>query len=721
MANLTALTLARGTASGKPVLFEIGTEELPATMLAELFESSGENPLEHKLRKIFEEKRVAFEKTKVWATPRRLVFTLEGVAERQTEKENLIRLAAKEGAFNADGSPAEKLSMILKHRNASIKDLIVQEQQGKETVFLKVAETSLAAEKVLPDMFTLLVKSLGFAKNMRWDSSGLIFPRPIRSFLCFYGTKALRFKIGAIEVLPKTRIFQKANHTFHPVKNIPSYFKFLKSRGILLDQVVRRKAIESQLERTAKSLKGYLHKDGFLLNEVNYLVETPQTVTAPFDAEFLKLPPEVLTVSMARKQRIFGVLDAQGKVMPKLIGVLDGVPAAADKKAISKNYESILHAKLQDSLFFFHEDAKVPLSKKREELKGLVFLKGAGSMLERSDRLVRLVQRLKPSLGLSNEDQKALERAAYLGKADLLTQMVGEFPELQGVMGKYYAIENGEPAEAALAIGEQYLPRTVNDQLPGSAAGSFLSILDKCDLIAACFALGLEPTSSLDPYGLRRSATGIIKIILDKKFHFSLPELLERTISEQKIENPKSKDDALLQKLKAFFKDRFKAVLVDRGFGEELADAVMSTRFEDACEVFQRAEALHAIARTASFESTWRAVFRLSNILKSNKESLPEQPQPSQFTEDLERAVWARYEQSHSQILSDIKRQDYGHATNLYAEAFSDILEQFFAKVFVNAEDLNIRKNRLSMLRAVQELYTRDIADLSKIRLSNTL
>lgn len=704
--------------SGKPVLFEIGTEELPATILAELFESGPESPLEQKLKKIFEDKRVSFGKASVWATPRRLVFYLEDVADRQSAKDNLIRLSAKQGAFSPDGSPGEKLAMILKHRGASAADVITQEQQGKEFLFLRQTEPAAATEKVLPEIFTTLVKTAGFSKNMRWDASGLVFPRPVRSLMCFYGAKALRFTIGELEALPRTRVFQKAAFSVHPVKDIPAYFKFLKARGILLDQSARRKAIASQLEKTARSLKGRLYEDPFLLNEVIYLTEAPEALAAPFDAEFLKLPLEVLTVSMARKQRIFGVLDDRGAVMPRLIGVLDGKPSAADKKDISRNYERILHAKLQDSLFFYHEDVKVPLAKKREELKGLVFLKGAGSMLERSERLTKLCERLKPFFGLVSDEQKALERAAYLGKADLLTQMVGEFPELQGIMGKYYAVANGEDGAAAEAIAEQYLPRTVSDRLPSSAAGSVLSLLDKCDLISACFALGLEPSSSLDPYGLRRSAAGVIKIVLDKKLHFSLPGLLDAVAHAQKIENPKLKDEALQLKLKAFFRDRFKAVLADRGLTDELVEAVMATRFDDLYEVYQRAESLHAITKTQAFESTWKAVNRLSNILKGNKEPLSDRPEPGRFTEELERAVWAKFEQSHSGILSDIKSRDYGHATSLYAEAFSDILEQFFSKVFVNAEDVNVRKNRLSLLKAVQELYTRDIADLSKIRLN---
>ncbi len=452
------------------------------------------------------------------------------------------------------------------------------------------------------------------------------------------------------------------------------------------------------------------------MNEVNYLVECPQGLWAPFAEEFLKLPLEVLTVSMARKQRLFGLVDAGGRVMPRFLAVLDGKTTETEKKLISKNMENILRAKLQDSLFFYGEDTKAPLEKKRAELKSLIFLKNAGSMLEKSDRLVRLSGRVTGWLSLSAKDAEALHRAAFLCKTDLLTHMVGEFPELQGIMGKYYALENGESPEAAAAIGEQYLPRTVQDPLPASPAGGLLSILDKCDLVTACFALGHEPSSSLDPFGLRRSATAALKIIVEKKWPLPLGDLLGANQKELGAAVPKDREAVLPGKLDAFFKDRFRALMADKGHREDLIDAAMASGFAAPYETLQRLEALGGMLGEDSFGRACKVVERTMNILKGNKDALPANIDPTLFAEELERRVHEHYLRSEKDIREASGARDFRRATSLYAEAFFDILSEFFDKVFVNSEDPHVRKNRLALLRAVNHLYTVPIADLSKIR-----
>lgn len=697
----------------KDLLIEIGTEELPATNLADIFESPGENAFESRLKKILEEKRLAFQSVKVYATPRRLVFHATGVPAVQSSKDQLIKILSKDEAYASDGVPSEKLLTILKHRQASLKDTFVQAQGAREFVFIKKAEPVLKATAVLADVLSMLVKSPLFPKNMKWDDSGVFFARPIRNLLCFYGTQMVRVKVGELKTGNQTLIFSKSRRTRHAVKDIPSYFKLLRQKGVIVDSLERKKAISKSLDSLASSMGAKLYDDPFLLSEVNFLVESPAALSAPFGEEFLKLPLEVLAVSMARKQRIFGVTGKEGKLKPKFLALLDGAATAAQKKIISANMENILHAKLKDSLFFYKEDTKAPLESKQPELKNLVFLKDAGSMLEKSERLARLAKDLAAEAGLSADEKKALERACVLSKCDLLTQMVGEFPELQGVMGKYYALESGESEGAAQAIGEQYLPRTVLDRLPETKAGSLLSILDKADLIAACFRLGLEPTSSLDPYGLRRSATAILKIILDRKLSLSLPDLLNDIFQEQGF-GPKDKET--LDKLKAFFKDRFKALLTDRGFRDDLVDAVLAGGFEFPGQAYDKLRRLEPVLKEPFFPQAWKVVERTVNILKGNKETLPDKINPGVFTEDLERRVHEHYEAAREGISEAAKSGDFRLATSLYAEAFFAILGEFFEKVFVNAEDLNVRRNRLALLRAVRNLYTDNIADLSRIR-----
>ncbi len=702
-------------AASLDLLFEIGCEELPATSLADFLEGTTleSNPFAEKMKKLLTEQRITFASCRVWATPRRIVFGVDGISAVQAARDQMTKILSKDEAFGADGQPTEKYLTILKHRGASAGDTVIQDVNGKPFAFIRKAEPCEKTEKILPSVFETLVKTLNFPKNMKWDDSGITFSRPIRNYLAILGKKVLKFKIGSTASAVSTVFFLKGRRIRVTIKDIPSYHQACRKNGVILDQVIRKKTIQSELAKLAASMGLELYPDHFLLNEVNYLVESPHAVAAPFGDEFLSLPLEVLAVSMARKQRIFGVVKKgvdgkKGTIAPKLIAVLDGDRTAAEKKIISRNIEMILQAKLQDSLHFYREDIKAGFQKKRDELKNLVFLKGAGSMLEKSDRLISLSKLFS---------DPSLEKAAFLSKADLLTQMVGEFPELQGIMGKYYAIESGESVEVAQAIGEQYLPRTAQDMVPETRAGALLSLLDKADLIVAAFGLGLEPPSSVDPYGLRRSALAIFKITLEHRLDFSFKELIDAARKELGAYISKDKEAALASKLDAFFKDRFKALLADRGLREDVVDAVMASGFERPYEMYQRAQELAKLVEKESFQKACKVVERTFNILKGNKEPLPPAIDPAVFTEDLEREVFKRYQACGDHVRAAKNARDYAKATSLYAEAFFDILGEFFEKVFINTEDMKVRTNRLLLLKTIKELYTHNIAEISRIRL----
>ncbi len=701
-------------ATDASLLFEIGTEELPATNLADIYESA-DSMLLLKWKEALLNNRIAIEGARVWATPRRLIFYAEKAALQQQKKDQLTKLMSKPEAYGADDRPTEKFLTILKHRNVDVSETIVSDLNGKEFIFIKKAESVQKSSLVLPELLEALVKSLAFPKNMKWDDSGVFFPRPIRHTLCFLGDQAIKFKIGYTRSESKVWIFSKAKRQSFAVTDADSYFKALKKQGVVADPAERKKAIQSILDKMAASFRGEIYEDPFLMNEVNFLVENPQGLSAPFHEEFLKLPLEVLTVSMARKQRIFGLVDKSGKVMPRFLAIADGAMTEKDKKMICQNYENILHAKLQDSLFFFKEDTKYPLDRKQDELKNLIFLKNAGSMYDKTQRLSVLSQTFCKKIGFDAALTQQVKRAVELSKCDLLTQMVGEFPELQGVMGKYYALHHGEDGQVAQAVGEQYLPRTANDKLPRSKAGAVLSILDKMDLIMACFGLGLEPTSSMDPYALRRSTAGIVKIVLDQKFDFSLMEFIQEFQTSLSGLIKKEEAAKLQKSIEHFFKERFKAILQERGYRSDVIEAVMGSRFDNISDAALRVQALSAAVAQPTFINACKVVERTSNILKSNKEALPDRPDPALFTESLEHKVYEAYAQ-HSQAISKAAQsRDFVQATSLYANAFFDILNEFFDKVFINAEDLSVRRNRLSLLKTIRELCTGPIADLSKI------
>ena len=713
--------------AARDLIFEIGTEELPATNLADLFEPAAGTPkadlaLLAKWKKIFQDYRIPFESAEVWATPRRLVFYLKNVSAAQEPCDRLTKLMAHAEAYGPSGQPTEKLLTVLKHRNTPLEETLVSELNGKPHVFIKKAEPVRKTVAVLPELLEAFVPTLPFPKTMKWDDSGFYFPRPIRSTLCFYGTQCIRYLLADVRSGDKSFIFSKSKRTGYPVADGVSYFKLLNRHGVILDPVERKKSIQFILDKLARSFHGRLYEDPFLMNEVNFLVENPQGLSAGFDEQFLKLPVEVLAVSMARQQRLFGLTDPSGKLLPKFLAVVDRPMNEKERKLISRNCENILQAKLRDSLFFYREDSKVSLEKRRAELKNIIFLKGAGSIYEKTERLVNLSKQFSQELKLSKQDQDTLERACFLSKCDLLTQMVGEFPELQGVMGKYYALESGEPASVSSAIGEQYLPRTLGDRLPDTLPGCFLSIFDKCDLVCACFGLGLEPTSSMDPYALRRSATSVLRIILDKKLELSLSRLLVQSdrFTHDVIDNHHPKKnlnhDQREKKLRLFFRDRLTALFIEKGFDTFLIEAVLDSGFDSPYEVLTRLESLSKISAQRYFMNACKVVERTHNILKGYKDALPDTPDSTLFVEPLEEQVLKQLESNKPGICDAKKERDFARATSLYAEAFFDILSEFFDKVFINAEDPKVRKNRLSLLKNVKELYTRDIADLSNIQ-----
>lgn len=333
-------------------------------------------------------------------------------------------------------------------------------------------------------------------------------------------------------------------------------------------------------------------------------------------------------------------------------------------------------------------------------------------MLEKSERLEKLAASLGPAIGLSNEEIQSVQRAAHLSKADLLTHMVGEFPELQGVMGKYYAKLQGESDAVSNAIGEQYLPRTVSDKLPATRIGAVLSALDKADLVAACFALGMEPSSSADPYALRRSATAAVKIILDQKFPLTLEALCEKASAGFQAANA----DQARAKTLTFFKDRLRAALSEKGHRADWVDAVLASGVSEPSRVLERLEKLAKLSGQHGFIETQKSVERTSNILKGVKDALPAGVDHALLSEPLEQQLWKRFGEAEPAFRRAVEQGDFALATRLYADAFFAILGEFFEKVFINAEDPAVRKNRLALVRSVKELYTKNIADLSKIQ-----
>jgi glycyl-tRNA synthetase beta chain len=709
------------------LLVEIGTEELPALDLAAAAEPDSDL-FRRRFRDTFDTLNktgsVALGDLAVYLTPRRIVLHTKDLAFRDQAVRTAVYGPPVAQAYEG-GQASAVLRGFIQSKGIRREDLEEFEHRGKKVVGFWKSESPKPLPEWLAELVPAWLRSLSFPKVMKWDDSDLRFPRPIRSVLVLLDTKPVKFPVGNLVAGGATRLFRNGERKVLKVKSAPEYFRALKKAGVLLDAAARRKAIEEGVERLTAKLGGSYRKDEDLLTEVVYLTETPVPLAGGFDERYLELPPEVLTASLSKKQRLFSVLDRSGRHLAHFIGVLDG--PVQKKEAVAATMGAILRAKLQDSHFFFEEDAKIyrrsgPASgveKLQLDLKHLVYLKDMGTVFDKVNRMREAATELGRAWGLEPSEAQDLERAARYSKSDLLTQMVGEFPELQGTMGGIYLRFSGKNDAVASAVGEQYLPGSAEGPLPRTRLGAALAILDKADLVVSCFIVGKAPTSSQDPYALKRSMTGIFRTAIAHGFPVSWERLAGAVIDGiRKGKCAKPFDEAAVKTaLRAFYRERAQHFFVKSGgYRDELVEAVLAAESDCITAAQGRLEALSKLESVEAFRKTVKVLQRTANILKSADGADLAAVKPQAFREDLERQLYEKYESQKPPILQAISDRQYDRATSLYADAFFDILHVFFEKVLVNVPEIDVRRNRLALLAAVKSLYSEGIADLSKFR-----
>ncbi len=707
------------------LLIEIGTEEMPANYLA--YADDPENDLfrkkfEEVLARVDESRAIQTGELQIFLTPRRIILRAPALAFDPAPKKEPVYGPSVAQAYGPDGKPAPALLGFMKSKGITEKDLERFDNKGKECVGYWKTEKPRPLADVLPEFLPLYLKALTFPKTMKWDASDVRFPRPIRTLLVLIDGKPLKFKVGLLATGNTTRLFLAGARMAVTVKSADAYFALLKKHGIVPCAKLRRAAIEKEVQRITKACGGIYEKDEALLAEVTYLSERPVVISGKFDTAYQDLPREVLHVSLSKKQRLFSIVDSKGKHLPHFAAVLEG--PSSKPAEVASTIAAILRAKLQDSHFFYEEDAKVyrradGAAKHQSELKNLVFLKDMGTMAEKGERLERTARAAAKGWGLNSEEEKALARASGLSKTDLLTQMVGEFPELQGIMGGYYLGIAGESTPVSKAVAEQYLPASADGKGPSTRVGAALSILDKADLVTACFIIGKVPTSSQDPYALKRAVIGIIRNAVEHRLAVSWSALAGWFLAEfqKKPGLDPARAAALKSQLETFHRERLAYYFQHlRGFEPDLVAAVLETNSDSAQAASERLEALSALRRKPFFEKSVKVIERTSNILKSANGLSSGDIREDRLMEDVERDLFKKYEQGRAPILEAIGRKDFEKATSLYADTFFDILDVFFDKVLVNAPDEEVRRNRFCLLNAVRSLYTSHIADLSKVK-----
>jgi len=566
--------------------------------------------------------------------------------------------------------------------------------------------------KILSESLPEIIKNLHFPKRMKWDDTSFTFARPLRWICCLFGKDIVKFKIASI--ISDKYTYIKANSKLLKITvNTPQeYFSKLKKANIIIDHSERKKVLKSRIGKIASICNAsVVDFNNELLKEVNFLVEAPAVFISSFDKGYLKLPKEVLLASMSKYQRVFGLVQDKNKLINKFIGVTDGKPC--DLKVVSENYKMVLESRLKDSLFFFKQDTKTKLVDKVENLNHVIYHNMLGSMYDKLKRVNLLSKYIAKKINLDSKDLKNIDRACLLSKADLTTSMVSEFPSLQGVMGKIYALLDKEDKNVADAIYGHYLPRFSGDGLPKDKISAVISIADRIDSLVGYFGIGFVPTGSYDPYGLRRNAYAIIKLIICQEIHFGIDDAISESIKLfNKILTKPGSD--IKTELLEFILDKVNSIFIDEFKPRQLVDGVLKIGFYDIFESYNKLKILDTIKSKDYFLKAAKLSERTMNIYKS-ADNVSCKVNPKLFKDPLEEKLWKTYKDNEYKIINAIKAKDYEEATKIYASTFFDILHSFFDNVLVNVEDSDLRNNRLALCKHIHDVYNLRVSELGLI------
>jgi glycyl-tRNA synthetase beta chain len=682
-------------------LLEIGVEEMPSAFMGRSL-----SDLKSITVQKLQEQRINYADVATLGTPRRLVLHIKGLEENQDDALIENKGPKKSSAYDQDGSPSKAALGFARGQGIDVSDLKVRELAGVEYVFAIKKEIGVQTESLLPDILLDIINSLSFPKSMRWGYYHTRFARPIRWLMALYGDKVINLQVENVMSSNCT-----SGHRFlapEPIiiESIDGYFTALRDHYVIVDPDVRKKMIWQQVKEVANTAGGRAMENEQLLNEVTFLLEYPTAFYGEFSESYLDVPPEVLTTSMIEHQRYFPVFDAENKLMSGFVGVRNGTDYRMD--LVKAGNERVLKARLEDALFFWKEDTQKTLAEMVPGLKEVLFHERLGSILEKVRRLQDMAVYIGQDKGLSTPEK--LDRAAYLCKADLRSNMVYEFPELQGIMGRYYANEGGEDSEVADAILEHYLPRFAGDSLPASETGIVLSLAEKLCNLTAFFAIGIKPSGSQDPYALRRQALGIANIIIDLGLKLDLRQLIAEAYEGVKMLKPDRNQEETVNDLMDFILQRMRGIMLDRGLSYDVIDAVLYQAGGDLSEIMLRAEVLRKFKMDSKWED-FQVVFNRSYNLSRKWESMVVRTEV--LEDSSEKALYQHYLQLKPEVEMAVQEKCYEAALEMLAGMRVDI-DRFFEAVMVMVEDEELKAARLGILKAIAGLCN-SLADFSKV------
>lgn len=684
------------------LLIEIGTEELPPKALRKLSLAFADA-----MGRELASTGLSPDKIHMYAAPRRLALLIKSLPEAQADRESVRRGPALAAAFDDEGCPTQAATGFAGSCGVAVEELDQLETPKGSWLSFRAVEKGQATQQLIPELVRKSLAALPIPKRMRWGDREDEFVRPVHWVVLLFGDEIIDAEILGVQAGRYTH-----GHRFlHPqpiyLAEPDAYLPLLESEGyVLADYSTRREAIRAQVIEQARALQGEALIDDDLLDEVTSLVEWPVALSGQFDEDFLQVPPEALISSMQDHQKYFPVVDGDGKLLAHFITVANLV--SKDPAQIKAGNERVIRPRLADAAFFWKQDRRQTLAQRTDGLRGMVFQKKLGTLFDKQERVAELAGQIAVSIGASAEHA---QRAARLCKCDLLTSMVYEFPELQGIMGRYYAVHDGEPAEVADAVAQHYLPRFAGDRLPEAGAAQAVALADRLDSLVGIFAIGQQPSGDKDPFALRRAALGVIRICIEKGLDIDLEQMLKIAANafDSKLDTLHAVDSVF-----AYIMDRLRGYYQEQGVEGDLVDAVLATRPLRLLDIDRRIQACRTFRQLPESQSLAAANKRISNILRKTEEPIPEQVDTARLIDDAEKQLAAELDKMNSAVVPLLEAGDYTPALTQLA-GLRNSVDAFFDRVMVMVDDDTLRANRLALLKNLGDLFLR-VADLSRLQ-----
>ena len=681
----------------KDLLFEIGAEEIPAGFMPNIL-----GQLKQLAETKLNDAHLPFESIATYGTPRRLALIVKGLADTSAEISERHKGPSASIAYDADGNATKAAIGFARGKGLDVADLVVEDGY----IYAETKTAGVPAKDIVTDMLPQLITGLNFPKSMHWGNLDAKFVRPVRWLVALLDEEVIPVEFATVKSGNVTRGHRFLGADEITIKNPASYVETLKENFVMVDQDARRELISKQLHDIAASKNASIVWDDDLLEEINYLVEWPTALCGGFEESYLALPDAAIITPMKDHQRYFPLVDQDGKLLPMFLTVRNGSDHSIE--VVQAGNERVLRARLDDAKFFFNEDRKKPLIDRQDGLTKIVFQEGLGNLADKTERLLKLGRVFGEECGLHEDAAVVLERATELAKTDLTTGMVTEFTELQGVMGKEYALLDGESPEVAEAIFEQYLPRFAGDVLPQTEAGKVLSIIDKVDNIVATFSRGLIPTGSQDPYALRRQTIGILNILLGSEWNISLRPIFKSSMELLNV--PAEKQDELLGQVEEFFTLRLKNIFLDREVPHHVIDLLLSNNELSVADAEGLVNALLANRIDENVELV-QAYTRMYNLVKDVEYT---GVNSDLLKEDAEKALFEAASKASEESLAAWEANDYA-AVVAVPTTLVPAINKFFEDVMVMDKDEAIKANRLQLVRLAYSVMA-IIGDISALK-----